>query len=219
MTVSGHATYTWGSNAMSEKHQAQVADLPYSEQIKAYIAANLELEDAMTYLVAELERAGVLDDTVIVMTNDHYPYGLEANELNYKDYWAEFLGVDGGDTEYYRSSWILYNSAMEPVEVSKPTYSLDILPTLLNLFGVPYDSRLFTGKDALALGGGLVIFPDLSWISTQGAYDSRSDTFTPNSWSGAGDPYARTIANAVRAATANAKSFQRWDYWARVKPK
>jgi phosphoglycerol transferase MdoB-like AlkP superfamily enzyme len=220
MTVSGHALYGWDGNNMSWKNRERTDGLPYSEQIKGYIAANLELEDAMTYLVAELTRAGVLDDTVIVMTNDHYPYGLEPNEVNSRDYWAEYLGVGPESTEYYRSSWILYNSAMEEtVEVTKPTYSLDILPTLLNLFGVDYDSRLFTGKDALAPGPGLAIFPDLSWISSEGAYDSKSDKYTPNATSGSGDAYARTISNMVRSATANAKAFQRLDYWARVKPK
>ena len=81
MTFSGHYQYNW-DNAMSAKNHDAVKDLPYSEPVKAYIACNLELENALTYLMQRLEQAGVADKTCIVLTNDHYPYGLTEDEYN-----------------------------------------------------------------------------------------------------------------------------------------
>ena len=81
MTFSGHYQYNW-DNAMSAKNKAAVEDLPYSEPVKAYIACNLELEYALQYLMQQLEEAGVADRTCIVLTNDHYPYGLTEAEYD-----------------------------------------------------------------------------------------------------------------------------------------
>ena len=50
--------------------------------IKGYIACNYELEKAMTYLVETLEKAGVADKTMIVLTTDHFPYGLTDEEFS-----------------------------------------------------------------------------------------------------------------------------------------
>ena len=77
MTVSGHANYNWYGNAMSAKHRSAVDSMDTCDGVRAYIACNLELESAMTYLIDRLEQAGIADDTVIVLGTDHYPYGLE----------------------------------------------------------------------------------------------------------------------------------------------
>ena len=76
LTVSGHLTYTLDTNAISLRHWDKVADLPYSEETRCYLACQLELELAMEHLLDQLEQAGKLDDTVIVLSADHYPYGL-----------------------------------------------------------------------------------------------------------------------------------------------
>ena len=57
MTYSGHADYNFTDNAMSIQNEGLVADLPGSETLRAYIACQLELEKAMTYLLQRLEEA------------------------------------------------------------------------------------------------------------------------------------------------------------------
>ena len=102
MTFSGHYQYNW-DNAMSDKNRDAVRDLPFSEPVKAYIACNLELENALTYLMERLEQAGVANKTCIVLTNDHYPYGLTEEEYN------ELAGQTLDTTfEKYRNSFICY---------------------------------------------------------------------------------------------------------------
>lgn len=147
MTFSGHYQYNW-DNAMSAKNRDAVKDLPYSEPVKAYIACNLELEYALEYLMQRLEEAGVADKTCIVLTNDHYPYGLTEDEYN------ELAGQTLDTTfEKYRNSFICYVPGLsENIVVDEYCSTADILPTLLNLFGVDYDSRLLAGTDALSSG-------------------------------------------------------------------
>lgn len=142
MTFSGHYQYNW-DNAMSAKNRDAVKDLPYSEPVKAYIACNLELEYALEYLMQRLEEAGVADKTCIVLTNDHYPYGLTEDEYN------ELAGQTLDTTfEKYRNSFICYVPGLsENIVVDEYCSTADILPTLLNLFGVDYDSRLLAGTD------------------------------------------------------------------------
>lgn len=145
MTFSGHYQYNW-DNAMSAKNRDAVKDLPYSEPVKAYIACNLELEYALEYLMQRLEEAGVADKTCIVLTNDHYPYGLTEDEYN------ELAGQTLDTTfEKYRNSFICYVPGLsENIVVDEYCSTADILPTLLNLFGVDYDSRLLAGTDVLS---------------------------------------------------------------------
>ena len=77
MTVSGHMNYSFAGNAMSAKHRDEVADLDMSEAARAYLACNMELDQALEYTIKTLEEAGELENTVIVLSGDHYPYGLD----------------------------------------------------------------------------------------------------------------------------------------------
>src|SRR5690606_30821418 len=77
MTVSGHLLYNWGGNFIAAKNRQLVQDLPYGEAGKAYLATQIELDRALGLLLDRLEEAGVADRTLIVLSADHYPYGLE----------------------------------------------------------------------------------------------------------------------------------------------
>lgn len=170
MTFSGHYQYDW-DNPMSKKNRSAVQDLPYSEAVKAYLACNLELEHALTYLLDELERAGVAEKTCIVLTTDHYPYGLSQAQYN------ELAGKSVDTTfEKYRSSFICY---FPGVQIPVDTYcsTVDILPTLLNLFGLPYDSRLLVGKDVLSDDApDVAVLSDQSFITRDFAFDTSTGT-------------------------------------------
>ncbi len=174
MTVSGHLNYNFMGNSMSAKNRDFVRDLPYSEHVQAYLAANIELDRALEKLINYLTEAGRLDDTVIVVSPDHYPYGLTDSELN------EISKTDRSDKfEKYHTSLILYNSAMEEnIKVTKYVSSIDVLPTVYNLFGISFDSRLLMGRDALSEEDGLVMLSNRSWINENGKYDSISGKFT-----------------------------------------
>ena len=174
MTFSGHYQYNW-DNAMSAKNRDAVKDLPYSEPVKAYIACNLELEYALEYLTRRLEEAGVADKTCIVLTNDHYPYGLTEAEYN------ELAGQTLDTTfEKYRNSFICYDPGLsENIVADEYCSTADILPTLLNLFGADYDSRLLAGTDALSSGIHVAVLSDKSFLTKTFRYDAGTETVIP----------------------------------------
>ena len=175
MTVSGHANYNFDRNSMARKHQQEVAGLPYSEACRAYIACNMELDQALADLIEQLDAAGVLEKTVICLTADHYPYGLTNDQI------SELAGHEIESTiELHKNSLILWNSAMEdPVIVDKACSSIDVVPTLLNLFGIEYDSRLLTGKDILSDAEGYVwMTSNNSFICGNIMYNSRTRAVT-----------------------------------------
>ena len=190
MTVSGHAGYYWDTNRQAAKHKDEVEHLEYSTTVKGYLAAQLEVEYALTELLTKLEAAGIADETVIALTSDHYPYALSDKAYN------ELEPVDSENRTLprYKNSFLLWCGSMEePVVIDDPCSSIDILPTLSNLFGLEYDSRLFSGRDILSTNYDVsdpnspqpfVIGADAgigsNWISLAGSYDAHSKVFTPN---------------------------------------
>ena len=226
MTVSGHCNYNWGGNAMSRKNR-EAAEAAYpnsSEAVQAYIACNLELEYALEYLMNALEAAGIADDTVIALSADHYPYAMVTDG---EDYYNELTGLNDSekDTSRYRNSLILWCGSMEePVVVDTPCSSIDIVPTLCNLFGLEYDSRLYSGRDVFATNYvvneastcmPLVLFTDGSgsWITAAGTYEGSTGTFTPNEGVTVGDDYVKTVKQIINAKTSYAKSVIANDYF------
>ena len=201
--------YNYESNSMARRHWSQVSDLGYSEAVTAYLACQMELELAMESLVNQLEEAGKLDDTVIVLSADHYPYGLTDEE------YSELLGHEVDPVfEIYKNTLILWSADIdEPVHVDKFCSSLDVMPTLANLFGLEYDSRLIMGRDILSDEPGLVIFSNYSFITDKGRYDSTTDTF--QMWDGSEpDPeYVAERLSEVQNRVAYSASILDNDYY------
>lgn len=212
MTVSGHLNYTFMGNTMSTKHRDEVSHLPYSEGPRAYLACQMELDLALENLLKQLEEAGALENTVICLSADHYPYGLDEKQL------AE---LNGGPVDMrfdvYHSTLILWCGGMEePVVIHKPCSSLDILPTLSNLFGLEYDSRLLMGRDILSDSPALVMFSDRSFITDLGRYDAQSDTFTPNEDTEVSPTYALEIMEEVNNKFQYSKLILEQDYYRKI---
>ena len=231
MTVSGHCNYNWAGNAMAKKNQAaaQAAYPDYSESVQAYIACNLELEYAMAHLMEKLEAAGIADDTVVVLTADHYPYAMAEGDV---DYYNELTGMNDSErvTSRYRNTLIMWCGSMEePVVVDTPCSSIDIVPTLSNLFGLDYDSRLYSGRDVFATNYAvneystcmpLVIFANTgygnSWITAAGTYEADTRTFTPNPGVEVSDGYVSSVSRLVQAKYTYAKVIVQTDYYGKV---
>ena len=228
MTVSGHSLYTFDRNAMSRENKAAVdawcakKNISYTEPVRAYIAANLELEKAMDYLVKTLEEKGIADDTVICIAPDHFPYGLDSDAaLGNMPYLSELYGYPVNTYEERdRSRAIIWCGALEddePIIVDTPTSSLDILPTLCNLFGVEWDSRLYVGRDVLSDALPLVFFGNYDWKTDLGYYSSSRGIFTPTD-EGAVIPkdYVNQISSIVRNRMTFSKSVLSHDYYTHV---
>lgn len=168
MTVSGHLQYNFGGNYIARKNKELVKDLPYSEHVRAYLACQIELDKAIEELISRLEAAGVAEDTLIAISPDHYPYGLTVDEIE------ELAGHKIEENfELYKGVFLLWSKGMKPEKIEKPCGSMDILPTLSNLMGVEYDSRLLMGRDIMSDAPPLVIFSNWSWLTDKAKYNSK----------------------------------------------
>lgn len=193
ITVSGHAEYNFFGNNMAIKNKSAVSSLPYSTAVKAYLATQIELDKALEYLLERLEEKGILDDTVIVLSGDHYPYTLSIDEINeHSSYERDEL------FEVNHSSLIVYNSEVNTTVIDKLACSIDVIPTVLNLFGYEYDSRLLLGKDIMSEHDSLVVFADNSWISEKGRYNATTQTFIPNDGESVESDYVAKINQEVQ---------------------
>lgn len=161
MTFSGHYKYDIGTNEMAKRNWDQVKDLPYSSNaIKAYLSCNIEFDKAIGYLMERLEQAGVADRTAIVIAGDHFPYGLKDNE------YAELIGHDIDGFSKYKSTLIFWVGGLEKnIVVDEYCCNVDVLPTILNLWGLEYDSRLLAGTDVFSDGTHAAVLVDKSFLT------------------------------------------------------
>ena len=167
ITLSGHMSYIKANNKIVQKNWDLVKDLPYSDRIKGYIASNIEL--------------------------DHYPYGLSNDQIN------EVSTINRDDDfELYKSDLIIWNNKMDKkVIVNKVGSNPDVLPTMLNLFGIEYDSRFIMGQDLLSDSEGLVVFANRSFITDTVKYDSVTDEIIVKDGSPINTKYINKINNLV----------------------
>lgn len=161
MTFSGHYKYDIGTNEMAKRNWDQVKDLPYSSNaIKAYLSCNIEFDKAIGYLMERLEQAGVADRTAIVIAGDHFPYGLKDSE------YAELIGHDIDGFSKFKSALIFWVGGLEKnIVVDEYCCNVDVLPTILNLWGFEYDSRLLAGTDVFSDGTHAAVLVDKSFLT------------------------------------------------------
>lgn len=161
MTFSGHYKYDIGTNEMAKRNWDQVKDLPYSSNAtKAYLSCNIEFDKAIGYLMERLEQAGVADRTAIVIAGDHFPYGLKDSE------YAELIGHDIDGFSKFKSTLIFWVGGLEKnIVVDEYCCNVDVLPTILNLWGFEYDSRLLAGTDVFSDGTHAAVLVDKSFLT------------------------------------------------------
>lgn len=191
MTLSGHAFYNDPDNFKVIKNINKVKEVygdKYPDQVNYYICYQMYLEDAVSKLVEGLEKYGLLDDTVICMTSDHFPYGLNSASftkgVNYLPYLYGKEELDEFDLD--KNMPILWCKSLEDEHLSlnkvvdDPTSTIDLLPTLFNLFGAEYDSRLIAGRDVFSEEVPFVVYNSGSFITKEGKFSKRTNRFVPN---------------------------------------
>ncbi len=208
MTVSGHFSYNFSDNSMAYKNRKLVNGLNVSSSAKAYVATQIELDRALEYTIKTLEENGKLDNTVIVLMADHYPYKLDLNSINSLSSYKRDNVV-----EVNHNALILWNNLVSDIHITKPCMSSDVLPTVYNLFGVEYDSRLFTGRDILSTSDGIAIMGNRSWVTDKGTYFAGSSKFVAKENVEIEDNYVANINNLVKNRLSIGKLIIKNDYY------
>ena len=166
-TVSSHQPYSVNSK-QGDKYYDMTKNTKYPTDVRRYMSKLKILDNGLGVLLEGLESRGILDDTVIVMYGDHYPYGISTKNLN------KVLDYDTSkEMNAERVPLVIYNSEMESQAFTQFTSYLDILPTIANLFDLDYDPRLYLGTDLFSNDHeSLTVFADGSWKNEFAYYNA-----------------------------------------------
>lgn len=157
----------------------------------------METDEFIGLLMGRLEQDDLLEDTVLVFYADHYNYYMLDDELN-----REIKGVDSYNMLAH-TDFFIYSSDIEPMSVGKVTSSVDVLPTLANLFGLDTDYRMYMGSDAFSEDGGYVFFPDGAWFDGE-IYCTTSST---------GDEYQCSVNEDIALRRQVCQALLKSDYY------
>ncbi|QMS84771.1 LTA synthase family protein [Candidatus Xianfuyuplasma coldseepsis] len=186
LTVSGHFNYAETHEIARPDYVEAVQEyldnleepVEYSDQILYYLAVHMEVDRAVQYLIDELENANKLDDTVIMIFGDHYAYGID-NE----DIWAydDEYKTDNDELELHNVPLMIMSNSTQMRGI-KTAYAstIDITPTVSNLFGLNLNYKQVFGNDIFAINEHIVRFADGSFISSDFRYDALSENYIIN---------------------------------------
>jgi hypothetical protein len=117
---------------------------------------------------------GLLEDTVIMIYGDHYAYGIEENTIWDYDTHKE----DQNSNDLHNVPMILYDYDQVMADTfTEYMSSIDILPTIANLFGLNMNYRYVFGRDVFSEQNHIVVFPDLSFVSKDFEYDALTESY------------------------------------------
>ena len=169
ITYSGHGPYTeeMGNIAVPHWAEAQAAvaasgitgsSADMDEYTRA-VAHIMETDEFVGALVDRLREEGRLDDTVLVIYGDHY-----SKYMSNKEFLNQIKGVTGENpVDLYHTPCFLYGGGLAPEKVEKYCSSVDLAPTLVNLFDLPVDRKYYIGDDIFGDKGGVVMLPNYRW--------------------------------------------------------
>lgn len=159
ITYSAHLPYSTYANMCSyqyRNHPELFNSAMDTETNCAYAQAKIT-DDFFKGLLERLHEDGLLEDTVIVAYTDHYTYGFSDEDklLHYS--------LDRGSSIFDKVPMLIYHYGDEPMEVDKTNATIDLLPTIANLFDLKA-SKYYMGQDIFdPRYGGLAYFKDYSW--------------------------------------------------------
>lgn len=214
VTAGTHFPYDADStlgNRYLEQVQSIYPDAPLN--IQRYLSKAIELDKAFEYLLNQLKEDNLLEDTVIAMYSDHFPLKTAKAEIieNTKQ------AVDRGtDLNIYKSPFIIYNAGLVVDTVSTLSSTIDITPTLANLFNLNYDPRRYFGQDIFDESTShIVSFPSYSWISDEGYYYAAKAKFFPNEGKEVDDEFISSMKQKVKTTAELSYRILNLDYFSK----
>lgn len=161
ITVSAHGGYNIDTRPRLEDNLAIVKSVypDYDERVQAYLASAMLTDQGIASLYHNLAATGQLEDTVIMIVGDHYPYGLNNAVLRSTFNITETLDI-------YKVPCIIWDASKPSETRSDVMSNVDILPTVANMFGLELSYGM--GQDMFSENKADVL---IEW------YDNRSYSF------------------------------------------
>ena len=148
ITLSGHGPY--GEDNPSYQAHAEAAQAAAQRTDGNYVyavAGAMETDQFIGELVDSLTQANLLEDTVLIFYADHYNYYMMDDALN-----MDIKGVDNMNMLQH-TDFFIWSADLEATQVDKVTSSVDVLPTIANLFELDTSGAFLVGHDGLGTRG------------------------------------------------------------------
>lgn len=184
ITYSGHGPYTEALGNIAAPHLEQARALAAASGVQApaetweqYVRALahvMETDDFIGGFMERLEAEGLADDTVVIVYGDHY-----CKYLTDTDFLLELKGVENRNL-LCNTPLFIWSRDLEPRKLETYTSTVDLFPTICNLFGLDADLRCFVGSDVFSGEGGFAYWRDGSVCDENGYLDgAQTGSLTP----------------------------------------
>ncbi len=175
---------------VEENGEKKIVSYPYMEGTKLgnYFKSAHYADSAIGELFDELDEAGLLDNTVVVIYGDHDAKLPKGDYTRLYNYDKETDGIlDKEDENYVLVDYYQYelNRSVPLIIWTKDkTFNktvttamgmVDVMPTLSNMFGLTPKYAL--GNDIMDLDNNVVSFPNGNWLTNDIYYNSQKDEY------------------------------------------
>lgn len=161
-------------------------------------------DDMLASMLENLERDGLLDDTVIVLYSDHaaYSYNYSKEELA-----NTYENIDG-NYGIKNLPFVIYSSDIEGKTYDEIIVNdVDFAPTLFNMFGIEYDTKYYVGTDIFDENRvNICMFSDYSWYD-ENVYSVNAEK----------DDYYKEMTSFVKGRIEFSKMLVSNDYYKKFK--
>ena len=124
-----------------------------------------ETDDMIGLLIEALKNNNLYENTVIVAYSDHYLYTVSDQNILARNKNTENNLIN-------HTPLMIWSNNMSEANISEVTSQLNIMPTVINLFGLEYHPSYYIASDALDKNyKGFVFFSDYSWYDGNVYYD------------------------------------------------
>ena len=210
ITYSGHGPYTTEQQNISEPHldraraMIDYSTVPYTteaqkEEYTRAVAQAMETDAFIGGLRKRLEADGHAEDTVLMLFTDHYC-------KYFSD--AELISAIKGETDRNMLSnvpFVIWTEGITPQVYDKYVSTMDIAPTVVDLFSLDADLRYYIGNDMFGPDGGVVYFRNYAWYDGK-TYDTGNDASS--------NPAVLAMREQVREQIDISQDTFRYDYFA-----
>ena len=151
ITYSPHDPYSYDKIECKENIEEVKKIYPKidDEEILCSYSAARETDNMFKLLIENLKKDNKLEDTIIIAFSDHRNKAVSLNNE---------------DSKLNKTAFFIYDSTMDNNQISTITSSINILPTIINLYGFN-TNYIYPGYDALNNENGYVIFKDLTYFN------------------------------------------------------
>lgn len=210
ITYSGHGPYTEEQDTISAPHLARAravidySTVPYTteaqkEEYTRAVAQAMETDAFIGGLRERLEADGHAEDTVLMLFTDHYCKYFSDTEL------IEAIKGTSDHNLLSNVPFVIWTEGITPQVSEKYVSTMDIAPTIVDLFSLDADLRYYIGNDMFGPDGGVVYFRNYAWYDGK-TYDTGNDAST--------NPAALAMREQVREQIDVSQDTFRYDYFA-----